>query len=934
MGRPAATAKVPASARGSKVTATAIEIGSSSAILDADAFDQDSYDAGFLHSQSETVPPRRPVPAAAKKEPSPIQEEEDSDEELPDIAEEMAKDARRRALKAKKAAAVSAARVRAEESSARRREAHETVPDYRIRAKGKSIAMDVDTDEGEEETSDLEIVLPKKEAPAIVASATAAPKHQHRAASHGGQARGSTPDVSDSQIARAGRTFGRTGALVDAHVAVSSRPAFGQQHGAGWRKAAAISGKQLNAHLLMHAGRQGQRAVWERKEDWKKRGGTFREDDSRAAAAPELGPAQEEGVIERMQKKAAEDGGNSDDDEEDGDYVGSADEQQEEAEVRSVDMHMEEGSDAERGSGSEAGAEDEDERGSADEDEEVETQEPPPAAQRPSAFLDEDEDQQRTAETERVGSQSDNTGQETPSRRALYTTSAEDLQPLPSVGDVPMDLDDEEEEEEAAIFRRPLAKVRTAAAVLDDDDEETIQPRLAKRDGVIDPQAERPDFEAITDADFALPAGTGSPALDDIGDLFEGFSQTQLATQTQTQAGGLPASQRPEVRRFFSYTTQSQALTKCLQMFRKLDALAGAVQTPQLKRHAVGAAPLRADAAQKDADLAGQHEDAFYEARLLQQQAEAAAAAAAAAAMTTPGSALSEELPPLPIITDLVMDRYEHRLPADTDDDDEQTGPTSEQTQEASPSELPRRKLRRAGEDSPQQQQRADPTLGGGPLLSFSDSSDDDEEASPVAMRKEGAKKPKSAFDALAQGALDAHLGVKPHKEKKKRAANEFVAEQADESEEEEGRFGSLFKSAPEAGEDENAADDEDLDAVLTELVDDEKVDAALQEEQDARAQDRFMQDQAADDAKQLKMAQKVAAGEAKKRKRGQGELSDSDYEDDEGMYRKAKERKPVKFNDRVEAIGKSYCLRREAELMCARLVQLRMRSMPLLVSR
>lgn len=305
------------------------------------------------------------------------------------------------------------------------------------------------------------------------------------------------------------------------------------------------------------------------------------------------------------------------------------------------------------------------------------------------------------------------------------------------------------------------------------------------------------------------------------------------------------------------------------------------------------------------------HDEAYYEQLHARQRDDAAVAAVEAnraALAVTPGSVLSEELEPLPIVTEL-LDRIEHRLPADDEEDDETVhtqlvseaaAPTSEQTQEASPSALPRRKLRRAGQESPKQAE-------GGVQFSFSDSSDSEGEAgrSPIVASKE--KRVKSAFDVLEEGALNVHFGLKQPKKKEKRAANEYVAEQADESEEEEGRFGSLFKSAPEAGEDENAPEDEDLDGTLAELVDDAKVDAEIQEEQDKLAQDRFMQDQAADDAKQLKMAQKVAAGEAKKRKRGQGDLSDSDYEDDEGMYRKAKERKPVKFNDRVEAIGWSH---------------------------
>lgn len=334
-----------------------------------------------------------------------------------------------------------------------------------------------------------------------------------------------------------------------------------------------------------------------------------------------------------------------------------------------------------------------------------------------------------------------------------------------------------------------------------------------------------------------------------------------------------------------------------LQFFTRRDAAKG---TPRGPGHAIGGpGSAKLEAAQREVIQQGALEDDLHD---LQYQGQVNAIAAAATRRipeaTTPGSVMSEELEPLPVVTEFI-NRMEYRLPAGDDEESQEAtqlfqedAPSSEQTQDGGSPSAPRRKLRRAG-DSPARRESS-------PAMAFSDSSS--MAGSPVPQQQQ-----KTAFDLLKQGALKAHVGAKQPKPKEKKRPNEFVAEQADESDEEEGRFGSLFKSDPEAGEDETNPDDEDLDGELEELVDDEKVDAALQEEQDALAQDRFQQDQAADDAKQLKMAQKVAAGEAKKRKRGQGDLSDSDYEDDEGMYRKAKERKPVKFNDKVEAIG-TFC--------------------------
>lgn len=558
--RPASSSAsaLPKSASVARST-TPIDIGSSSAILDADNFDSDSYDAAFLQSQTETVLPRAQVTVKAEKKPAApsavLEAGRESDDELPDISVEMAKDAKRRALAAKKAALVMKQQVRADESQERRREAHETMPDYRAKGKGKAM-MDLDgssSDDGD--TSDLEIVLPKKEQPTIAPVHKDKKPFKHAIQGFAGPARpkrDQTPDVTDSQVARAGRTFGKT--LVDPHVAArAAKSSFGGQHPQKRGKPAQITGQQLNAHLLSHASVQGQKAVWERKEDWKRRGGTFREDDSHRTetAADETEDAEQgegEKVIERLQKKAdADDAEEDDDEEQDANYVGSDDEAQEEAEVRSVDMDFE-GSD--RGSGSEAEAE---EAGSAAEEDEEATQEPPPAGQADTARV-------QTDETERVGSASPTTmsaAPALPSRKALYTTSAEDLSPLPRLSsEVGAGEDDEEEE---AVFRRPMTKTKpkSKAAMVIDEDEEDEASRSAKidtaagrsrSDGYVDVALDKPTMATI--ADLSMPAASAAVGLNELEDIFgtgnaDFFEEgsTQLAT-----AAPLPQSQLPEVR--------------------------------------------------------------------------------------------------------------------------------------------------------------------------------------------------------------------------------------------------------------------------------------------------------------------------------------------------------------------------------------------------
>ena len=215
---------------------------------------------------------------------------------------------------------------------------------------------------------------------------------------------------------------------------------------------------------------------------------------------------------------------------------------------------------------------------------------------------------------------------------------------------------------------------------------------------------------------------------------------------------------------------------------------------------------------------------------------------------------------------------------------------TAEEESQDSPSFPRRRLLRRAGDG---------PTEASDILEGSENELSDADDAYAAAPRA-----PANAFDLLKRGAAGKAGSKKDAAELRKRMkANEFLAEQADESEEEEGMYSAMRRTADGDGDESDG--NSDLDKEVAEILDDEKVDAALEEEQDALALARYQKDLGADDARNLKMAQKVAAGEMKKRKKGLDGLDESDYEDDEAMYRKAKARKQLKFDDKMLALGK-----------------------------
>lgn len=196
-------------------------------------------------------------------------------------------------------------------------------------------------------------------------------------------------------------------------------------------------------------------------------------------------------------------------------------------------------------------------------------------------------------------------------------------------------------------------------------------------------------------------------------------------------------------------------------------------------------------------------------------------------------------------------------------------------TSNVSPSK-PRR-LRRAGEESEESEASASPEP----------------------------KKAPTAFDVMLKAQLRQKKQAEKAAQKKERMKNnEFLAEQAEESEEET-PFAALRKVAD--GDDEEG-DDSDLDGSVAELVDDQKVDAQEQSEQDKLALEKHQEQLAADAARHDKRVEKIVAGDYRKRKAAEGDLlDDSDYEDDEmGVMRKARVKKPRKFGKITEALGKS----------------------------
>lgn len=229
----------------------------------------------------------------------------------------------------------------------------------------------------------------------------------------------------------------------------------------------------------------------------------------------------------------------------------------------------------------------------------------------------------------------------------------------------------------------------------------------------------------------------------------------------------------------------------------------------------------------------------------------------------TPGSTLSDELPPLPPVT-IMADRYDDRgMSVDETPSDAES--TSIEMEDVNSPSMPKR-LRRAGD-------------------------------------AEGSKSPeraRNAFDLLKAGQLK-HRQDKEQKKKDKAKKNDFIAEEVEESED-EGEY-SMLRKIHEEGDDEDGSD---LDATVEELVDDEKGDSDEEEAQDEMVDDHHRDWAAKQDAKDTKMVEKVIAGKMKRRRGGAGELDDSDYEDDDNIHHQAKAKKPKKYSSKMEALSKS----------------------------
>jgi hypothetical protein len=230
----------------------------------------------------------------------------------------------------------------------------------------------------------------------------------------------------------------------------------------------------------------------------------------------------------------------------------------------------------------------------------------------------------------------------------------------------------------------------------------------------------------------------------------------------------------------------------------------------------------------------------------------------------TPGSTLSEEMPPLPPVT-MSVERY----------NDREMSLDRATSSEAEDSDAPRmdlndtptvpRRLRRAGGE------------GGS-------------SASP--------ERPRNAFDALKEAQLKKERSNDKEKERKKAKKSAFIAEEVEESED-EGEY-SMLRKLQDEGDDEDGSD---LDATVEELLDDQKGDPDEEEQQDDLADEKHRAWQAEKESRDLKLAQKVADGKMKKRRADGAELDDSDYEDDM-MHREARAKKAKQYSSKMEALS------------------------------
>ena len=616
----------------------------------------------------------KPVQAAKSRMTTAPAIVDDDDEDLPDIQEQMLKDQKARQLRAKKAELLMRQQAKADEELAKIYDVDSQSYDWAKAAqqkeKGKGKAVEpakIDRNDSEED-DDLEVVLPATAAPAIAKRQQ--PRHTQPAI--GGFAIKQEPqmreheDLTESQFARAGRTFGRGDRQISVapHVEIGGRrqpPQAVQQPAAkpkpSKKGATIVSQRDQNRILLGKAKHQANADSRRRAEDWQRRGGTLRasEDDRLALAArvsvqsleDNEGDEEDEqeradsgrgtvgGLIEqmragagRMQGVASEEEADEDEDEEDGDYLGSADED---------------------GSGDEAGANGMDLDGASDSDEDEEERELKRASR--------EQQQQQQARAESQGSASPGSARPSSKQqegihsaetvRIGTTSNTENSSSVAGSPSRPVPTSETDDQDEVTVFRRP-AKPR-AVVTADEDEDDQQDEKESESQGASERGQAVPDFAVQTQVAFptfddskmekiSLTQAFGNPEdsqsaapqasradLGGFSQMFgengddgfgDGFIDSQMEAMTPSQA---PRNKvLPKVRSILSIRCLGSALSaRTIQMFAKAN------DTPVLARHVIGEAPVILDAALRDAELRDEAEKAYYE--LQQRKAQAAA---------------------------------------------------------------------------------------------------------------------------------------------------------------------------------------------------------------------------------------------------------------------------------------------------------------------
>ncbi|KAJ7122761.1 hypothetical protein C8R44DRAFT_875967 [Mycena epipterygia] len=144
------------------------------------------------------------------------------------------------------------------------------------------------------------------------------------------------------------------------------------------------------------------------------------------------------------------------------------------------------------------------------------------------------------------------------------------------------------------------------------------------------------------------------------------------------------------------------------------------------------------------------------------------------------------------------------------------------------------------------------------------------------------AMRTKDAFEMLRRD----KLGIRAPRPKKPLEKSEYVAEEAQESDDDE----MLGLGKRDDGEEE---DGEDMDQTLVTLVDDQEIDEETLAA--ARVLEKYQEQTHEDDLAIEKLHQGVVQGELRKKRRNRGLLDDSDEEDEEDEMRKKKIRRSLR---------------------------------------